>query len=47
MIKEGDQWKLVALHVGVDPIENPLINGYRRALGFGGVMIEIDRWLSD
>ena len=47
MIKEGEQWKLVALHVGVDPIENPLIDSYRSALGFGGVMIEIKRWMSD
>lgn len=43
MIKEGDQWKLLALHVGVDPIENTLIDGYRTALGFGGVLIEISR----
>ena len=43
MIKEGDQWKLLALHVGVDPIENTLIDGYRTALGFGGVVIEISR----
>ena len=45
MIKEGEQWKLLALHVGVDPIENPLIDGYRSAFGFGGVMIEINRRL--
>ncbi|MBT8127704.1 MAG: nuclear transport factor 2 family protein [Gammaproteobacteria bacterium] len=43
MLKEGDQWKLLALHVGVDPIENTLIDGYRTALGFGGVLIEISR----
>ncbi|WP_078119791.1 DUF4440 domain-containing protein [Thiosocius teredinicola] len=45
MIKEGDDWKLVALHVGVDPINNPLIDGYRSGLGFGGVAIEINRLL--
>ena len=45
MIKEGEEWKLVALHIGVDPIDNPLIDGYRSALGFGGVMIEINRRL--
>lgn len=43
MLKEGDQWKLLALHVGVDPIENTLIDGYRSAFGFGGVLIEIGR----
>jgi hypothetical protein len=43
VIKEGEQWKLLALHVGVDPIENPLIDGYRSALGLGGVVIEIKR----
>jgi ketosteroid isomerase-like protein len=45
MIKQGDQWKLLALHVGVDPIENPLIDGYRAGFGFGGVLIEINRGL--
>jgi len=34
---------VVALHVGVDPIENTLIDGYRKAFGFGGVLIEIAR----
>lgn len=47
MIKEDEQWKLVSLHIGVDPIENPLIDGYRSAFGFGGVIIEINRWLFD
>jgi hypothetical protein len=45
VIKEGEQWKLVALHVGVDPIDNPLIDGYRNAFGLGGVIIEINRRL--
>lgn len=45
MIKEDGQWKLLALHVGVDPIDNPLIDGYRSAFGFGGVLIEIKRRL--
>jgi hypothetical protein len=43
VIKEGNEWKLLALHVGVNPIENPLIDGYRKGLGFGGVVIEIMR----
>jgi hypothetical protein len=47
VIKENGQWKLLALHVGVDPIENPLIDGYRGGLGFGGVMIEFSRLLFD
>ncbi|MEN8180722.1 MAG: nuclear transport factor 2 family protein [Pseudomonadota bacterium] len=47
LIKEDEQWKLLALHVGVDPIENPLIDGYRSGLGFGGVMIEFGRLLFD
>lgn len=46
VIKENGQWKLLALHVGVDPINNPLIDGYRGALGLGGVMIEIKRLFS-
>jgi len=45
VIKENDQWQLVALHVGVDPIDNPLIDGYRSAFGLGGVVIEINRRL--
>lgn len=45
MIKEDDQWKLLALHVSVNPIDNPLIEGYRSAFGFGGVLIEIKRRL--
>ena len=47
VIKEDDRWKLLALHVGVDPIENPLIDAYRSGLGFGGVLIEIGRRLFD
>jgi len=43
VIKEGEQWKLLTLHVGVDPINNPLIDSYRQAYGLGGVMIEISR----
>ena len=43
VIKEGDEWQLLALHVGVNPIENPLIDSYRKGLGFGGVLIEIGR----
>ncbi len=43
VIKEREEWKLLALHVGVDPIDNPLIDGYRRAMGLGGVVIEIKR----
>ena len=45
VIKEGERWKLLSLHVGVDPIDNPLIDGYRRAFGLGGVIIEINRRL--
>ena len=45
VIKQGDEWKLLALHVGVDPIENPLIDGYRSGMGFGGVVIEFGRLL--
>lgn len=45
VIKEDGQWKLIALHVGVDPIDNPLIDTYRRGLGLGGVVIEIKRRL--
>lgn len=45
VIKENGQWKLLALHVGVDPIENPLIDGYRGAFGLQGVLIEINRRL--
>lgn len=47
LIKDAGQWKLLALHVGVDPIENPLIDGYRSGMGFGGVMIEFGRLLFD
>jgi hypothetical protein len=47
VIKQDGQWKLLALHVGVDPIENPLIDGYRSGMGFGGVMIEFGRLLFD
>ena len=47
LIKEDGQWKLLALHVGVDPIENPLIDGYRSGMGFGGVLIEFGRLLFD
>ena len=45
VIKEDEQWKLLALHVGVDPIKNPLIDGYRGAFGLQGVLIEINRRL--
>ncbi len=45
LIKEDGQWKLLALHVGVDPINNPLIDGYREGFGFGGVLIEFNRRL--
>ena len=45
LIKDDGQWKLLALHVGVDPISNPLIDGYRKGLGFGGVFIEFNRRL--
>ena len=43
LIKEDGRWKLLALHVGVNPIENELIDGYRSGLGFGGVGIELKR----
>ena len=43
LIKEENEWKLLALHVGVNPINNPLINGYRSWMGLGGVGIEIGR----
>jgi len=45
MIKQGAQWKLVSLHIGVDSIETPLIDGYCSAFWFGGVIIEINRQL--
>jgi len=45
MIKEDGQWKLLALHVGVNPVDNPLIDSYRRGFGFGGVLMEIMRLL--
>lgn len=46
VLKENGQWKLLALHVGVDPINNALIDSYRSALGLGGVMIEIKQLFS-
>ena len=27
VIKEGDAWKVAAVHVGVDPLDNPILSG--------------------
>jgi ketosteroid isomerase-like protein len=43
VLKEDGRWKVVTVHVGVDPLDNPLINAYRKAMGLGGVAIEFGK----
>ena len=41
LIKQSGHWKLLTLHVGANPQDNPLINAYRQGMGLGGVAVEV------
>lgn len=43
VIKEEGRWKLLTAHIGSNPLDNAFLHAYRKAMGFGGVLIEMAR----